>query len=334
MRLVETRRAVLGASASVAALLWPRFGRSAGLIGVAPPTSFGRESTAEEVTAGLDLAGKTVLITGATSGIGFETARVLAARGAHVIATGRSIEGAERACRRLTGAASPVALELTDFDSVVRCAEEVQRLAPSLDVVVCNAGVMGLRTLERANGVEMHFAVNHLGHFLLVARLRAALERAAAGRVVVVASNAYAWAPPEGLRLDDLTGDSQRYDWRTAYGASKLANGLFARELARRSADTALTANSLHPGLIHTELWRHEPWLDRLRMYFRGGRMKTVEQGAATTCYVATSPSLAGVSGHYFEDCNAVIPGGQMENDALAAQLWRVCEELVAAYVD
>ena len=225
-----------------------------------PIGPFGAKSTAEEVTAGVDLTGKTALVTGANSGLGYETMRVLALRGAHVIGTARTIDRAREACNSVQGQTTPLALELTDFDSIVACAQAVQRLGPVLDILICNAGVMEIPTLEQVRGIEKHFVTNHLGHFLLTNRLLPQIIGASRGRVVVVSSGAaYRNAPASGIEFDNLSGERD-YEPGKAYGQSKLANVLFARELARRLQATPATANSLQPGVIMTNLGRYLPW--------------------------------------------------------------------------
>ena len=136
-----------------------------------PVGPFDINSTAEQVTSGVDLGGRTVLVTGVTSGIGLETMRVLALRGAHVIGTGRTLDKARSACASVKGRATPLMLELTDYPSVVACADAVRAMGVPLDALICNAGVMGLQALEQVGGIERHFATNHLGHFLLARHL-------------------------------------------------------------------------------------------------------------------------------------------------------------------
>ena len=295
---------------------------------VPPSTQFGKRSTAEEVTAGMDLAGKTALVTGCNSGLGLETMRVLALRGAHVIGAARTLEKAEEACASVTGKTSPLAVELTDLPGIVAAADQVAAMDMPLDMLILNAGIMQLPELQLVHGVERQFAVNHIGHFLLTMRLLDQVVAADAGRVVVVSSGAHRWAP-QGIRFDNLDG-SQDYDPREAYGVSKTANGLFSRELARRLARTRATSNSLHPGVIPTNLSRHLPQrdYDMSNPFF-----KTIPEGAATQCYVATHPELAGVTGWYFDDCNPALPNEHMQDDAMAAKLWAFSEDLVADYL-
>lgn len=289
---------------------------------------FDGDSTTEEVTAGLDLTGRTVLITGVTSGLGLETMRVLAMRGAHVVGTGRTLEKAERACASVTGRTTPVALELTDFDTVAACAATVRNLGVPVDALVCNAGVMALPQLEQDYGLEKQFVTNHLGHFLLTNLLLDQVLAAPQGRVVAVSSSALKWAAPEGIEWDNLSG-ARDYDARRAYGQSKLANVLFCLELSRRFAGTPATANSLNPGAVLTNVGRHAPgWLVTLGNILGPLLMKGPDQGAATQCYLAANPLVADVSGYYFQGCNPISVGGHTEDATMAARLWDVSLEL------
>lgn len=278
---------------------------------------------------GLDLAGKTALVTGCNSGLGLESMRVLALRGAHVIGAARTAEKAKAACESVEGKTTPLVVELTDLPGIVTAADQVAAMDIPIDMLMLNAGIMALQELRLANGVEMQFAVNHVGHFLLANRLLEQVIAADAGRVVVVSSGAHRWAPDEGIQFDNLDGASGYDPWQ-AYGQSKVANGLFSRELARRLGDTKATSNSLHPGVIPTNLSRHLPPRD---IDPNDPRYKTIPQGAATQCYVATSPDLERVTGYYFSDCNPAEPSHHMQDDDMAAKLWAVSEELVADYL-
>ncbi len=324
---MNRREALKGASSWLMAATVSRAGRVWSADSV-PRSRFGRQSTAEEVTAGLDLSGKTAVVTGCNSGIGFETMRVLALRGAHVIGTGRTQAKAETACGRVEGQATPAVLELSDWDSVVSCARGIADLRTPIDMLICNAGVMGLPELAQVHGIEKQFAVNHLGHFILVRNVLDQIRAAPQGRVVVVSSQLHARAPAEGIQFDNLSG-AAGYEPFQAYGHSKLANGLFARQLARRLEGTRATANALHPGVIKTNLVRHLP----LEVQSGDWDDRTVEQGAATSCYVATNPALARVSGYYFSDCNPATPSDHMLDDEMAARLWVVSEDLTRDYL-
>lgn len=298
-----------------------------------PVSPFGFATTADEITAGIDLIGKTVLITGCNSGLGYQSMKTIAARGAHVLGAARTLEKAANACDSVKGQTTPMVCELADFDSVVACADAVQALGMPLDVLMCNAGIMGLPKLEQVNGIEKQFVVNHLGHFILTTRLLSQVEAAAEGRIVMVSSIGYQNAPKAGIEFNNLSGN-RSYKPFTAYGQTKLANALFAFELARMYEGTSLSANAIHPGLIATNLARYITGKPRdpnepLRKGF-----KTVQQGAATQVYVATHPNLKGVSGYYFEDCKPVVPTGlHMSDEILAAQLWAVSQALTAPYL-
>lgn len=294
-----------------------------------PLSPFDAKSTTEQVTAGVDLRGRTALVTGVTSGLGLETMRVLALRGARVIGTGRTLERAREACAGVQGDTVPLAMELTDFPSVVACAQAVRALGGALDILVCNAGVMSLPKLEQVYGLEKQFVTNHLGHFLLVNRLLDLVRAAPQGRVVVVSSSALKWADPAGIEWDNLSG-ARDYSANRAYGQSKLANNLFSLELARRLAGTAATSNCLNPGPVLTELQRHAPgWAVALGRWLGPLFMKMPDTGAATSCYLAANPLVEKVSGRYFIDCNPVAIGGNSEDPAMAAKLWDVSAELV-----
>ena len=294
-----------------------------------PKSAFGKRTTAEQATADMDLSGMTALVTGCNSGLGLETMRVLALRGAHVIGAARTLGKAEAACASVEGSTTPLVVELTDWPGIVDAGNEVADMDTPIDMLILNAGIMALPELHQAHGVELQFAVNHLGHFLLENRLHDQVVAAKAGRVVVVSSGAHRWAPDEGIQFDNLSGE-KGYDPRQAYGQSKVANGLFSRELARRLADTNATSNSLHPGVIPTNLSRYQA----NREYDMSNPMfKTIPEGAATQCYLATSPDLAGVTGYYFDDCNPAVPSEQMQDDEMAARLWAVSEELVEDYL-
>ena len=314
-----------------------------------PHSDFPANATAEDVTAGIDMSGKTVVVTGCNSGIGLETMRVLALRGAHVIGTARTLERGQEAIAGIKGKATPVVLELSDFDSVVACAKSIQALTPSIDGLICNAGMLLMNQLQQVRGMEIQFVVNHLGHFILANRLLPQITAAPQGRVVVVGSVAHRQAPSGGIQFDNLSGKG----WEgQAYSHSKLANGLFSLELSKRLAGTKATSNSLHPGVVATNIMRNlnfggPPGGGAPRPQGGGGQgggqrgggggggfaFEPPAQGAATSCYLASNPALARVTGQYFADCNPAEQSDYQKDQAMAAKLWQVSEDLTRPYL-
>jgi WW domain-containing oxidoreductase len=303
------------------------------LIKLNGPSGFGFGSTAEDVTAGLSLSGKTFLLTGCNSGLGFETLRVLTLRGAHVIAAARTLEKARAACALVKGPTTPVACELAEPASVRASVATVKALNAPVDGIICNAGIMALPKLNQAYGYELQFFTNHIGHFMLVTGLIDAL--AADARVTMLSSSAHKNAPEGGIEFDNLSGEKGYSAWR-AYGQSKMANLLFAKELARRFGGAARTANALHPGVIFDTNLQRSMNVPRVARDAAASLLnllvlKTTPQGAATQCYVATHPALSAVSGQYFVDCNIAKPRADAEDSSLAKRLWDVSEKIVAA---
>lgn len=301
-----------------------------------PQGTFGADATAESVTEGMDLSGKTALVTGCNSGLGYETMRVLAARGAHVIGTGRTMEKASKACTSVSGKTTPAVLELSDFSSAVACAQSVEELGVPLDMVIANAGISGHNELQLIDGIEQTFRINYLGHFVLVNNLLSLIKVAPNGRVVHLGSAAaYLRIPEGGIDFGSLRGE-KAYSRLEKYGQSKLANILFSLKLAELLGGSNATSNSLHPGMVHTNIARSYPeWFQRafdtLGPYF----MKTPGQGAATQVYVATHPNVAGVNGAYFEDCNPLIISGDsyLHDETLAEKLWQVSLQMTEGFI-
>jgi NAD(P)-dependent dehydrogenase (short-subunit alcohol dehydrogenase family) len=271
-------------------------------------TPFGAESTAAEVVAGIELAGRRAIVTGAASGIGVETARALALAGADVTLAVRNLEAGEEAARDIVDSTGNervfvVRLDLADQASI---SEFVSLWRGALDILINNAGVMATPEMRTAEGWELQFATNHLGHFALATGLHDALASAGSARIVSVSSTAHLRSP---VVFDDIHFRDREYEPWLAYGQSKTANILFAVEASKRWADDGITANALTPGGIRTNLQRYitEEDLDRMRAQAGAGgapSWKTVKQGASTSVLLATSPLLDGVGGAYFEDCN------------------------------
>jgi NAD(P)-dependent dehydrogenase (short-subunit alcohol dehydrogenase family) len=308
-------------------------------------TPFGFSSTAAEVIAGVDLSGKRAIVTGASSGIGVETARALAGAGAAVTLAVRNTEAAERVAadiRQSTGnsAVTVGALELSDLSSVRAF---TAAWSGPLDILVNNAGVMAIQGLTLStSGHEMQFATNHLGHFALALGLHNSLAAAGSARIVSVSSSGHLRSP---VVFDDIDYAFRDYDPFGAYGQSKTANVLFAVEATRRWAPEGIVANALMPGGIATPLQRHLPAdyavqaLERFRA--AGTDFKSVQQGAATSVLLAASPLVEGVGGRYFEDCNEAVrvdrrgtPGGggvapYALDPANAERLWELSVKLI-----
>ena len=266
-------------------------------------TQFGFSSTAAEVIAGVDLTGKRAIVTGASSGIGVETARALANAGAHVTLAVRDVATGDRVAQDVGGRVDVTPLDLSDLASVHGF---VTAWHDPLHILVNNAGVMAIQELTvSASGHEMQFATNHLGHFALAVGLHDALAAAGGARIVSVSSGGHLRSP---VVFDDIDYAFRDYDPFGAYGQSKTANVLFAVEATRRWAGEGIVANALMPGGIATPLQRHLPahYAEQALTAFRaaGTDFKTVEQGAATSVLLAASPLLDGVGGRYFENCN------------------------------
>ncbi|MCB9793625.1 MAG: SDR family NAD(P)-dependent oxidoreductase [Alphaproteobacteria bacterium] len=287
---------------------------------------FGATSTAEEVSEGLDLSGKVYVLTGCNSGIGEETLRVLGLRGAEVIGLARTVEKAQTALDKHGVPGTAVACELSDPDSVRAAVATVRSLGKPLSGIIANAGIMALPAPHTTLGLDLQFLTNHIGHFILVTGLTDLLT--ADGRVVMVSSAAHFMASEVGVEFDNLDGQRDYQPWRT-YGQSKLANLLFAKELAKRLAP-GQTANAIHPGVIETNLGRHLDDYDGVLDSIGRDKLKSIPQGAATQLFVAVNPDAAQLSGLYFADCQVKEPSAPAKDEALAARLWTVSEEIVA----
>lgn len=301
-------------------------------------TPFGFASTAADVLAGVDLSGRRAVITGATSGIGVETARALAAAGADIVLGVRRLDAGRRIAAEITastgnGAVTAAALDVADLVSVRDFATRFG--AEPVHMLINNAGIMALPELTRTDaGREMQFATNYLGHFALTLGLYPALEAAGGARVVSVSSSGHLFSP---VVFDDLDYRFRPYDPWTAYGQSKTAVVLLAVGVTERWQSRLIVGNALNPGAIATGLQKHT---GGLRTPVE--RRKTIEQGAATSVLLAASPLLEGIGGRYFEDCNESHVVAERPNDfsggvapyALnsdnAARLWDLGEALAA----
>jgi len=272
------------------------------------------------------MVGKVCLVTGGTSGIGLETARALANRGATVVVLGRSAERCAATARKLHeeshSTVEPLAADLSMQAEVRRAASEFQQRFQRLDVLVNNAGAAYLKREESADGVEKTWALNHLGYFLLTNLLLDHLKRNAPARVVNLASDAH--RSVKGIDFDDIQAQ-KRYRAFRAYGMSKLANVLFTRELARRLEGTGITVNAMHPGLVATNFGARMPLA--VRWFFRSFGLSP-EKGARTAIYLATSSEVEGISGKYFHRQKVVRPAAPALDDAAARRLWELSEAM------
>ena len=301
------------------------------------------KTTARQVVEAMDLSAWSALVTGASGGLGAETAAALASRGARVTLAARDVEraavvAAEIRAENPDARVDIVKLELSSPDDVIDCAKEVAARHSRLDVLINNAGVMACPLARNAQGFEMQFAANHLGHFLLSAKLLPLLRAAPAPRVVNLSSAGHRMSP---VVFDDIHFERRDYDKWEAYGQSKSANVLFSVEVDARFRGEGLRAFAVHPGAILTDLGRHmsEGDMDDLK-----GRSTSAEfsfksrgAGAATSTWAATAPELAERGGLYLEDCGIAEareegPGGvnpwALDPEA-ARRLWEVSEEML-----
>jgi len=308
--------------------------------------TFDATSTTDDVLAGVDLSGKVAVVTGGSGGLGLETARALAAHGATVVIAARDPQKCAAARTAITGQVpgahvDVVHLDLSSLDPVRAAASEVAQRHPRIDLLIDNAGVMACPLARTADGFEMQFGTNHLGHFLFTLLLVEPLVAAAPSRVVVLSSAGHRQG---GIRWDDPNygREDEYFNW-DAYGQAKTANALFALELDRRLAPRGVHAYSVHPGVIMTDLARHmtKEDFDWMAGNRPGGdfTFKSVEQGAATSVWAATAPELESHGGAYLEDCSVaeptedpaspsgVRPWARDGDDA--ARLWSLSEELV-----
>jgi retinol dehydrogenase 14 len=277
------------------------------------------------------MQGKTVIVTGASSGIGKATATALSQQGARIILICRCDSKGRAAMREITSVTGnpQVDLLLCDFASqrqIRRVANEILMLTDRLDVLVNNVGVIVNKRTLTEDGLEMTFAVNHLGYFLLTNLLLELLRSSDKARVVNVAADAHAWV--KQFDFDNLQGEKNYSQWQV-YALSKLCNILFTYELARRLQNTAVTVNCLHPGLVATNFLENAGWkvrtLSKVVKYFLLG----AEKGSSTSVYLATSPKVEGITGQYFENCKPVRTSALSYDESLAKRLWEVSEQFV-----
>ncbi|WP_435203606.1 SDR family NAD(P)-dependent oxidoreductase [Qipengyuania sp. 902] len=313
-------------------------------------SEFGFSSTADEVLEGKDLSGRTALIKGGYSGLGKETARAMAAMGAHIVLSGRDAAKLDDAAREIadaTGAkVETLVCDLASLDSVRKAAKEANERFDKIDLLINNAGVMAPPLERTEEGFELQFGTNHVGHFLLTNLLMPLVEKGDRPRIVNLSSRGHHF---DHVHFDDPNYQERDYEKWTAYGQSKTANILFSVGLEKRLSDRGVHAYALHPGGIQTNLGRHMTEEDMTWMMNRIKKMaeksgeepqgfKTIPQGAATTCWVATTDELEGAGGVYCEDCHVANQDdedttGGVKSYAIdpdnADRLWSMSEEMV-----
>lgn len=313
-------------------------------------SGFHAKSTAAEVVEGIDLSGKTAVVTGGYSGLGLETARALAGAGARVIIPVRNPAKAEETLSGLEGQIETAAMDLGDLNSVRQFAHALTSELTYLDLLINNAGIMACPLDRVGPGWEAQFGVNHMGHFALTQCLMRLLTAKPGTRVVALSSTAHKLSD---ILWDDIQFETKAYDKWVAYGQAKTANALFANALSRRLEHSGGLAFSLHPGGIMTPLQRHLPQEEMIAMGWLGedgelseqakGIFKTPEQGASTTVWAATSDKLKYKAGVYCEDCDIAAPTdpespfarfqGVNEHacsDESAERLWSLSEQLLS----
>lgn len=275
------------------------------------------------------MSGKTVLITGATNGIGLVAAQELAGKGARVILHGRSNERGNEALSAIRAAVKDaqvefVRAELTSFAQVRALAQEVQKRTPKLDVLLNNAGAMNSSRTVTADGFETTFAVNHLAPFLLTNLLLDQIKASSPARIVTVASEAHRG---QSMNFKDLNLE-RGFSALRAYGQSKLANILFTRALAKRLQGSGVTANCLHPGVVRTGFGRNNDGFVGAVFKVMGLFILSPEQGARTSIFLASDPAVEGVSGEYFSNCKKASSTRQARDDAAAERLWAMSADM------
>ncbi|PWA97379.1 glucose/ribitol dehydrogenase [Artemisia annua] len=295
-------------------------------------SGYAASSTAEDVTKGIDGTGLTAIVTGATSGIGLETARVLALRGVHVVIAVRNVESGNKVkegiVEKIPNAKIDVMeLDISSLESVRKFVSQYCAKGLPLNILILNAGIMTPPFSLSKDNIELQFATNYVGNFVLTNSLLDTMKKTASesgkeGRIVMLSSEVHKVTYNGGIWFDKIN-DEKSYSALKAYGQSKLAPILYINELTRRLQEEGvnITANSLHPGVINTNLARHGGFF---AMFVNAAKsfLKNIPQGAATTCYVALHPQLKGISGQYFADSNLSKASGYAQDPELAKKLW------------
>ncbi|XP_067234128.1 retinol dehydrogenase 12, like [Chanodichthys erythropterus] len=271
------------------------------------------------------LDGKTVIITGANTGIGKETAIDMAKRGARIIMACRDTEKADAALKEVKDASGNQdvvtrRLDLADSKSIREFAENINKEEKQVNILINNAGLMACPYGKTADGFEMQIGVNHLGHFLLTYLLLDLIKRSKPARIITVSSMVHQFGT---INLEDLNSE-KNYDKQKAYAQSKLANILFTRSLAKKLEGTGVTAYALHPGVVQTDLWRHMNIVLQAGLWLSKPLTKTTAQGAQTSIYCAVAPELETESGKYYSDCAPAKCSQAAMDDETAQRLWEL----------
>ncbi|XP_024515874.1 short-chain dehydrogenase TIC 32, chloroplastic [Selaginella moellendorffii] len=343
-RAAPPQEALLGSLKELQSLVSPKVEQS--------PRSRAK-STAEEVMDGISLDSKVVLITGGSAGIGFETSRVLARRGAHVVIASENLKAAHAAKLKIleqtpNAQVTVLHLNLGSMYSVRNFVAKFKALGLPLHILINNAGIASSQFVLSEDGLEMTFAVNHVGHFVLTHSLLDLIEETATqsgnrGRIVVVASSQHESA--RGINFKNLHRKSWMFavpvlqsihGLSTVYAQTKLANILFAKELARRLEEQGvnISVNALHPGVFNSSFVEKFAEPAGLAFSWIEPFLKTIEQGAATTCYVAAHPDVEGISGKYFADCQETSGSKYASDMELGKELWAYTEDLIASHAN
>ncbi|KAJ7945835.1 Short-chain dehydrogenase TIC 32, chloroplastic [Quillaja saponaria] len=314
------------------------------LAGIAGPSGYGSKTTAEQVTQDSSCfypSHLTAIITGATSGIGAETARVLAKRGLRIVIAGRDMKKAKEV-RENIWKESPNAdvlvleIDLSSFASIQRFCSEFLSLGLPLSILINNAGLFSQKLEFSEEKVEMTFATNYLGHYLLTEMLLEKMVETAEntgiqGRIINVSSVIHSWVKRDGFCFNNMFNGTN-YNGTRAYAQSKLANILHAKELARqlKAKNANVTINAIHPGIVKTGIIRaHKGLITDSLFFFASKLLKSTSQGASTTCYVALSSNTEGVSGKYFADCNECNSSSLANDESEAQKLWNNTRALI-----
>ncbi len=311
-------------------------------------SGFGAKSTASEVLAGIDLAGRNAIVTGGYSGLGLETVRALAGAGARVTVPARRVEVAEAALADVTGDIEIAAMDLADLQTVEKFTREYDETKRGLDILINNAGIMACPEGRVGPGWERQFGTNHLGHMAMSLALAPSMQRANSARVVCLSSTGHVRSD---VHWDDPHFNNTPYDKWDAYGQAKSANALFALGVDHRGRDVGVRAFSVHPGGIFTPLQRHLSDEEMVALGWKApdgsippqikAMFKTPEQGASTSVWAATSPQLEGRGGVYCEDCDIAKLADENSqrweharpwicDDEKAERLWSMSEKMLA----